>query len=261
MIGLSLSAVLISTGCRNSSLDNGSGEKIAFEQQSFQRILDQCLIDSTPCAQVEATFPQAVQGPAAACQKINDTLLFQVRFGLALFSATVEDIPGDLEAIAEQFFAEYRTMKADNSGYFIPWKVATTAKVLFQSPKIVSIQLDNYAFAGGAHPNTQTTLFNFDSQTGDIVHIDELIADRGELEKIVESAFKEVHHIDMRTSVKQSGFFWGEPFHLPDNFAILEEGLYFFYNPYEVATYAAGPTDFTISYEKLEGVVIKDRIF
>lgn len=254
------SALLILTNCKDGPAGAGNAP-IGFEQQSFYRTLDECRIDSTPCAAVEAAYPLAMEGPEAIREKINDTVFFHLRFSLALFATTIEEIPEDLEAIANEFFSEYRSMQTYQPDYFIPWRVATTGKVLFQSNRTISIQLENYAFAGGAHPNTQTTLLNFDRSTGEIIQMDQVISDRKQLEKIVESAFKEAHQLEGDASVRQSGFFWGESFHLPKNFAILRQGLYFYYNPYEVAAYAAGPTDFIIPYEKLENVVNEALLF
>ncbi|KAA3638580.1 MAG: DUF3298 domain-containing protein, partial [Bacteroidetes bacterium] len=41
------------------------------------------------------------------------------------------------------------------------------------------------------------------------------------------------------------------------NFALTEEGLYFFYNPYEVGAYVLGPTSFTIPYGEIESIMEK----
>lgn len=258
---LILSLFSFFTGCGDMSYGRAKGGNIVFEEQTFFRQLEGCYVDTFSCAVVEAAFPLAVEGPVQVCEKINEAILFHLRFSLAFFSATLEEIPGEFDAIAEQFFTEYRNMQSYQSDYFIPWKVATTSKVLFQSAKVISIQLDNYAFAGGAHPNTNTTILNFDAATGDQLRINDLIKDQEALEKIVEATFRQLHDVEPGSPVKRSEFFWGEPFHLPDNFAVLENGLYFFYNPYEVAAYAAGPTDFTIPYQQLEGIVEKKRIF
>lgn len=241
--------------------DLQKGGYIAFEQQNFSRRLENCTIDATPCAAVAASYPHAAAGSVEACKNINDTIDFQVRFSLALFAVTKEEVPKDLEGVAEQLFTEYKETLKNQPNYQIPWRAETKGKILFQSPKVVAVQLDNYAYSGGAHPNTHTSLFNFDNSTGQRINIDDLVTDRKELERIAESAFRKTHKIQASESIKTSGFFWGSPFRLPDNFAVLEKGLYFFYNAYEVAAYAAGSTDFTVPYQELEQILVKDRIF
>ena len=46
-------------------------------------------------------------------------------------------------------------------------------------------------------------------------------------------------------------YFFGEPFHLPDNIGYSEEGLILLYNVYEIASYAQGYTEFRIPFSEL----------
>ena len=57
---------------------------------------------------------------------------------------------------------------------------------------------------------------------------------------------QEVVHID---------YFWGEPFHLPENIGLNDEGVIFFYNVYEIASYADGITEFTIPFSDIESLL------
>ena len=50
-------------------------------------------------------------------------------------------------------------------------------------------------------------------------------------------------------------YFWGEEYMLPENFGITKEGLYFLYNPYEAAPYAAGSTEYIIPFEALKNII------
>jgi hypothetical protein len=45
----------------------------------------------------------------------------------------------------------------------------------------------------------------------------------------------------------------GPPFTLNDNYGFRKEGIVFFYNVYEIGSYAEGPTEILIPYERLEG--------
>jgi hypothetical protein len=71
----------------------------------------------------------------------------------------------------------------------------------------------------------------------------------------VEKKFREVREIESSISIADAGFFWGDSFGLPQNFALQEDGVYFYYNPYEAAAYALGATEFTIPYEELKEVI------
>ena len=86
----------------------GSKGDVVFENQTFFRQLDQCWIDSIPCALVKTTFPRAIGPSASVCEKINDSIFYHLRFSLAFFAAMVDEIPDDLDGIAAQLFEEYR---------------------------------------------------------------------------------------------------------------------------------------------------------
>jgi len=45
-----------------------------------------------------------------------------------------------------------------------------------------------------------------------------------------------------------------------DNFAVTKEGLKFYYNNYEIAPYASGPTEILITYSELNDLISKNSI-
>jgi hypothetical protein len=47
-------------------------------------------------------------------------------------------------------------------------------------------------------------------------------------------------------------YFFGKPFHLPENIGYGDEGIILLYNVYEVASYAQGYTEFAIPYDIAE---------
>ncbi len=57
-------------------------------------------------------------------------------------------------------------------------------------------------------------------------------------------------------ALKDSGFtFENDLFTLPENFALRDEGLAFYYNPYDVAPYAMGPTEIVLSWEEIKDLL------
>lgn len=59
-----------------------------------------------------------------------------------------------------------------------------------------------------------------------------------------------------------SAGFWFEnnKFSLNDNFLILDSGLVFYYNNYEITAYAFGPTELEIPYTKIKTLVDEKNI-
>lgn len=234
---------------------------LTFEIQQFKKQSSTCKSDTVACATVQATYPLALGGVDSVRQAINDTLMHYLKAGMAVFAVEDEEFNIPLDDVAARFIKDYEDLRRDNPAYDIPWEVETTGKVLYQSTKLASIQMGTYSYAGGAHPNSFATLLTFEKSTGKKLELSDFIIDRDRLTFIAEQHFRKTNEIAPKTSLDDAGFFWGEAFSLPENFALLEKGLYCFYNTYEVAPYVLGPTEFTIPYEELVGILNKNRIF
>jgi hypothetical protein len=169
----------------------------------------------------------------------------------------------NLHEAAKSFLSEWKSANSEDPGNDANsgWEVSVTGEVGLHTPKIASVTMGSYSYAGGAHPNSYVSIFNFDLKTGKTLGWEDLITDQNGLEKLAEKEFKKARELKKDADLTEEGFFWGEKFVLPTNFELQEEGIYFWYNPFEVAAYAMGPTDFLISYQDLGKLVKKDRIF
>jgi hypothetical protein len=78
----------------------------------------------------------------------------------------------------------------------------------------------------------------------------------GEINVIAEQAFRESRNIAPDVSLEGEGFwFQNNTFAINNNFGILEDGLAFHFNAYEVAPYAMGASEFTIPYEDIMSLI------
>jgi len=257
---LLLTCLLIAVACNqnNRQQDEQMSTSIApltFDAQNFQKQSSNCKSDTVFCATVQASYFLAVGGPDSVRQKINDTLMYYLKASLAVYALKEEEFLIPLDKVAERFIAEYESLRKDNPAYDIPWEVETETKILYQSPKVVSMQYDSYSYAGGAHPNSFTTLMVLDKMTGNKLALGDFITDMPRLERLAEKHFRNVHGLSPKQDLNDAEFFGNGPFALPANFALLDSGLYFYYNNYEVAPYVAGPTEFTIPYSELDGML------
>jgi hypothetical protein len=256
----------IVTSCKNSPKvedteeENPQVSEISFELKDFMRESSMCKQDTMRCARASAVYPVAV-GPERIIRPINDTIMYYVKSSLAIFAIEESEVLVSIDTIARRFIEEYESSALESPDFAVPWEVDTQGEVLFQNPKLASVNLSSYSYAGGAHPNSMVTLLNFDLKTGALLELKDLVTNLGRLAKLAELRFRQVHELNPSDDLNDSGFFWGESFFLPSNFAVIEEGLYFYYNPYEAAAYALGPTDFTLKFEELEDILIKEKIF
>lgn len=257
LLFLLIFSLLAATACKRDNNDPYPEEyrqeaaSLRFEEQEFYRVSSNCTEDTTYCARISASYPMLVSGPADVVQAINDTILHHVKASIAVFAVEPAELAVSLDSIASQYIREFELLLAESPDYPSAWEIQVDGEVLHQTPKVVSISLNSYSYTGGAHPNSAVDLLNFEVRGGKKLTIDDVFTDQQKLKDIVEQKFRQVREIPAGESMSNAGYFWGEPFSLPQNFALRKDGVYFFYNPYEVAAYAAGPTDFTIPYDTI----------
>ena len=136
------------------------------------------------------------------------------------------------------------------------WELTGKADTTFTNPKLLTIQFESYAYTGGAHPNSNVSLYTFDRQTGRSLTLNDLVADTTALRRVVEQAFRTHQELKPQDNLEERGYFLQNGrFPLPANVGMGRAGMIFYYNPYEVAAYAVGPIELTIPYGQLKKVL------
>lgn len=218
----------------------------------FIRHSEGCAADSSTCAVFKAHYPKYDSADAVVRNRINESIMEAI-----LDIVTDEKKTGNrsLQEVARDFFSDYREYA--NGPYAMPWELDCTGEVIYLSDRIFSLKISNYWFTGGAHPNTITNMLNYDLERGNIITLQDLVVDWDTFIGIAERSFRQAKGIDAGQSWQESGYFWGNEFKLSNNFAITEQGILLFYNTYEIAPYAAGITEFVISYADLKGIILE----
>ena len=168
------------------------------------------------------------------------------------------DSPGDL---ALQFADDYRALQSRVPEYNLPWFVMRKASLVAATSSILSFEYDNESFTGGAHPNTVFTYLNFNPQSGERLELNDLLNPGAvpELDQIAEKRFREMKKLPPASSLSDAGYQFPENrFALAQNFYPSTAGLIFYYNSYEIAPYAMGPTVLTVPYAGIKRLIRPD---
>jgi hypothetical protein len=217
---------------------------------------------ASTCATVRLRYPVA-KGSAQDSlfiQSFNDTIRQDLVSSFAMVNPTEGDLLNLQEAI-DVFLTEYMDFIEEVPDYGMGWSIENDYQVLMQNEKVVSVEMESYSFSGGAHPNTFVTIFNFDRATGKTLGYPDLFSNPQGLLEVAEQAFRETRELESDADLEEAGFFWGEGFFLPASFGLTDTGVRFYYSPYEAAPYALGPTEFTIPYDQIGALIIKNVIF
>lgn len=205
-------------------------------------------------AQVEFNYP-LFSGDAAAVAVLNrliQDVLLSTTFG--------DSVDLDVKEAAQRFIDEYRYATEDEPELDESWELRVDVAVAFQSDAVVSLRVDEYFFTGGAHGDYSTVFYNVEPNSGRLLRLADFITSGSEerLEQIAERKFRNTYRIADGHSYEDAGYwFENNVFYLTDNMLVLPDGFLFLYNRYEIAPFAAGAVELSLSYDELAEVLVR----
>jgi len=163
-----------------------------------------------------------------------------------------------IEGFIEDPLADFLTFRRENADYRGPgwdWKLNVT--VCVNDDGILGLDCQNYGWWGGAHGHSSHYYPMFDLSSGEALSFDDLVGpkNRSALTRIGEVEFRRVRKLPDDASISERFDFPNGEFGLNDNFSIDSTGLFFFYNEFEIAGYAAGATKVSIPWDSLAIIV------
>lgn len=197
---------------------------------------------------VHLTLPEMSE-QTPELQKMYDTLMGQL--------ITAKDFSRNPDRAIAQYCAEVRgdfNQSMQESEVHFPalfqWEYNVETAPMVVSDEIVCFFQDCWAFTGGAHGNGYRSYFVFDRRTGNRLSESEIFDLTDETKEAVTNMLREVYH---QNGYSESEGYWSdEEVKMNGNFTITQEGLSYYYNSYEIACYANGPSEFFLSKEQLK---------
>ncbi len=207
------------------------------------------------CARVEFRYPVVKDGTDSLRQAVDNWAKEFMTMWIGM-SEEPDNLPPLDEAITSFFNMQQEQAKEvpDMPVYFV---AETTDTVLLNDGKYLTLMMDGYSFAGGAHPNAGSAVATWDVATCHKVTLDQLVTNLDSLQMIAEQKFKEVRADLFKPEAEGGiGFQFDEifPFKLADNTGLVENGIYFIYVPYEVGPYAIGETEFVLTFDEIKSI-------
>lgn len=188
---------------------------------------------------------------------VKDSIDGYIAAFIAASEKPVYPIP-DIKVLADSFFNE-RAGVAAEFGSEVPWSMDKDISVKAKLGNLLTMSFFEASFMGGAHPNSYTIFKVFDLSNGKTIQLADIIAPdkMNDLNKLRYSILeKERKTADLGNEWKsyffEDSFKPDGAFYTNENFKISTEGLYFFYNSYEIAAYAFGTTEISIPMSELK---------
>jgi hypothetical protein len=219
-------------------------DTLIYEMQSLQRVYQNCNIDSSDCANISYTYP-LFTSPQPYADSLNNLVL-------TIFGVTKST---SLEKSQHTFMAEYEKFKKEFKDSEQSWYSQTNISVPFQSNNVVSLSIEMDDYTGGAHGMYSTIYSNYYKPKNEILSLHKLFSDSNlkKLLSIAEADFRTANELTIKANLDDAGYWFKDnKFHLSDNFVLTDDGATWLFNPYEVASYAQGTIELSVSrYEIL----------
>lgn len=203
------------------------------------------------CANVNIRYPKVLEaGSPAVAETLNQFIQTQ----LTEFSDENGKQATSMEEMAAMFIADYQKTPRQPSS----WELERQADLVFGKHGIVTLSITESGYTGGAHPFSGQRYFVFDIKTGQQLTLANLLTPGYEsaLNVAAEHAFREARSIGPEANLESEGFwFENNVFSVNTNVGVLADGLSFIFNPYEVAPYVMGPTEFTVPYDDIKNLI------
>jgi len=249
---LAASAVLFFFSCSQTEQPKGF---IKYEMRRFEKALGDTSAKSTGYAKIKLVYPEIKE---AVNTGILDALNSYVKNQIltAIFEEGRYKQP---EFLVNAFIKEYDDYVKDATEASRIWTLERKVDVVFITDRIACFRFFETSFLGGAHPNSNYFFTVYDLATGGKLKAKDVFVEeyKEKLTAIAEKKFREIRGLKGNDSLNSAGFqFPGGKFALNDNFGFLKEGIVFFYNPYEIAPYAAGETNLIIPYNEVKDLIL-----
>lgn len=208
-----------------------------------------CKNDSAQCASYEVNYPEFTGLDSLVERKLRREIAATVSMG------NPEAEGKSMKQIGDEFVQDYDDFKKEMPDASGGWYYNADVNVEVSTDTLISLTVAEDYFTGGAHGGSGTYFININPSTGAEFTLDNLLKSgyQEHLTKIGEEVFRKVHEIPDTASLNENYFeFPDDKFQLNQNYGFRREGIVFYFNNYEIAPYAAGPTEIVIPYETIK---------
>jgi hypothetical protein len=230
---------------------------IRYSMKKFERIFTNPDTTLKNYAKVVFEYPEIIK---TVNQQVKDSIASYVK---GIFLKNYFGKAKSFDEMADSLFKDFNNFQKEFRDSPQSWEIESATSVIYNKNSIVSLQSNTYSYLGGAHPNELVLYANFNSENGKRINLSDLFKDENipELNTISEKIFRKEKELSAEANLEEAGFWFKEnKFALNDNFGIKDDGLMFYFNPYEIAPYSMGPTEILIPYDEIKNIIKEDGL-
>lgn len=256
--GLLLFGVLV-IGCNQNKKNNNDSENVIQQfaddyrmEFSFASITekDLALCEKQRCPEITINYLQA-KGDQVSYDNINEEIK---NFVIASLHTSVNGIaPKTIKDAAIAFSNRFHEDITEFPDTAAEYSAIIDVNEIYNTSHLVSLELTQYLYTGGAHGNGSTVFLNINPRNGKRLNFKDLIKNEQEFLAFAEKKFRDEHNIPADQPINSTGFwFEDEKFFLPESVGFTIDDLIFIYNDYEISSYAESPVELRIPREEAQ---------
>jgi len=206
------------------------------------------------CLTINLVWPNIESGSDAIKKSVSD---WANNYLIAILSSSSMDVPAPattVEAAATVFIEAHKAFSIDAADSPMgQWTAESKDTTLLNDGKYLTLEINGYTYAGGAHGSPTAAVATFDAVTGKQLTWADLVNDQSALQVLAENIFRTTRMDIFAPEDGSEPFEFDETFQfaLPQNYGLVAGGIYCHYLAYEVGPYAIGSTQFVIPFESL----------
>ncbi len=252
---ITLAAIFLSLSCSKDVYENSA----KYLQKDYSKQYGNCSDSSfAHCASIKMTYPFFSYTPETFVKdSLNKYVLEK------MLCPVFEKKYSTLNLLADSLIADYKKVIKKFPTAPISYKLERIITVLTNLHGIICLEYMENSFLGGAHPNGIRYFDNYDLSNGKKITLNEILKSGYDetLNNAAEKEFKKVRGVKPDETYEAAGFWFKDnKFQLTKNFAILKNGLKFYFNDYEIGPHVMGPTEIFVQYSDIKQIMKDDGL-
>jgi len=246
-------ALALPTGC---IVDNDP-RSLTYEMRLLEQTSGPCGEGGDDsCGSVTLEYPEFLNADTpGSSQRLNAAISEMLL--KPMFSEHPAESPA---ALVEGFLVEWTDahLEFPEAASNKAWNFDRHIRVVFEGPGALTVAFEEISFTGGAHGNQVKSYASFDPLDGKRLRLADILDDGYEarLATLAEQRFREARGLSPEADLTEAGFWLEERSLVPEeNFGVVEEGIVFRFDAYDIAPYSLGPTEFTVTRKELGHLV------
>lgn len=244
----SLIILLLIFSCAPENLENTNNKKgYQIITKTYKGKSNPCPDEKGSCAEINLIIPFIEKNEKA--DFINQDILKEIEGifeNLSPSLTSLKDIPLKIDSFISQHKRFSKEIEFPQN-----WTFNIHYKLLENNKNSLSILINTEGYLGGAHPFNEVRILSYDIVNEKRLQIIDFIKDENKLKDLIVNEFRRKRKLSASYNLKEVGFYSNE-WPIPKNFALLSQGLYLVYNPYEIGPYVLGSTELLIPFDEIK---------